>query len=161
MSDHASQPDCSRERIQRLHDWYRANVLDLPLLPEVERRWLAFCRQGFNGQQLARVVRWLRQEIARNRRNPGALKISVLLDWSEDGSLLRFAEDYAAASAAFGGRFNTDRRLEPMPESEGGRPAAAPQHAPVQTPAVPVPKSDPVKAAAALADLKRFRATLQ
>ncbi len=156
----ASQPDCSRERIERLHDWYRTNVLDIPLLPEVQRRWLAFFQQGYNGQQLARVVRWLRLEIARGRRNPGALKLSVLLDWSEDGSLLRFAEDLASANAAFGGRLATDRRLAPLPEGEGA-PAAGPQPPPVRSPADLLPKSDPAAAAKALAELKRFQETLR
>lgn len=148
--------DISRERIQRLHDWYRSNVLDIPLTPEVERRWLAFCKQGFNGRQLARVIRWLRLQIADRKRNPGALKITVLLDWSEDGSLLRFAEDHALAAAAFGDRLDPDRRLTPLPEGE------APAPAPVHTPAAdPRPASDPAAAAAALAQLRRFKETLR
>lgn len=156
----ASQPDCSRERIERLHAWYRANVLDMPLRPEIERRWLAFCKEGWNGHQLARVVRWLRNEIAKGRRNPGALKLSVLLDWSEEGSLLRFAEDHASAAAAFGGRLAADRRLAPVPEGEGG-PAAAPRPPGGSAPAESRPRSDPAAAAAALAQLKRFKETLQ
>jgi hypothetical protein len=146
-----------RDRIERLHAWYRENVLDLPLTPEIERRWLAFCKQGFNGLQLARVIRWLRIQISQGRRNPGALKLTVLLDWSEDGSLLRFAEDYALATAAFGQRLDPDRRLSPLPDGEG---AAEPRPAPVREPAVR-PVSDPAAAAAALAALKRFQETLR
>lgn len=136
--DSAAQPDCSRARIVALHDWYRANVLDIPLVPELERRWLAFFRQGYNGRQLARVVRWLRAEIARGRRNPGSLKLSVLLDWSEDGSLLKFAEDHAAAAAAYSGRFATDRRLSAVPDGEGEE-SEEPRQPISRTPATPLP----------------------
>lgn len=149
--------DTSRERIHRLHEWYRANVLDIPLTPEVERRWLTFFQQGFDGKMLARVVRWLRIQIASGKRNAGSLKLSCLLQWSEDGSLMQFAEDHALAKASFGDRLNPERRLSALPEAEAPtRPNAIPNHQPPTTPA-----SDPAAAAAALAGLRRFRETLQ
>jgi hypothetical protein len=149
----------SVDRIGRLHAWYRDNVMDVPLVPELERRWLAFIRQGYNGRQLARVIRWLRMEIARGRRNPGSLKLTVLLDWSEDGSLVRFAEDHALACAAFGERLDPDRRLTSLPPGEGASESPArPQ--PSRGAAVDRPVSDPAAAAAALAQLKRFRESL-
>lgn len=146
--------DASPERIRALHEWYRANVLSIPLTPEVERRWWTFFQQGYNGQQLARVVRWLRNQISAGKRNAGSLKLSVLLDWSEDGTLMRFAEDLALAEAAAGGRLSPDRMLAPLPTGEA---PAGP--APARGPAVatPPPNSDPAAAAAALAELRRFR----
>jgi hypothetical protein len=152
------QIDCSRARIERLHAWYRSEVMDLPLVPEYERRWLAFCKQGFNGQQLARVIRWLRQQIAAGKRNAGALKLSNLFEWSEDGSLLRFAEDHALAAAQYSGRLATDRRLAPVPKGEGG--PSAPPSSQAPPPSAP-PPSNPDAAARALADLKRFQESLR
>lgn len=146
--------DASPERIRALHEWYRANVLSIPLTPEVERRWWTFFQQGYNGQQLARVVRWLRNQISAGKRNAGSLKLSVLLDWSEDGTLMRFAEDLALAEASAGGRLSPDRTLTQLPTGEapaGPAPARGPGIA------TPPPPSDPAAAAAALAELRRFR----
>lgn len=148
-------PDTSPARIRALHEWYRANVLSIPLSPEVERRWWTFFNQGYNGQQLARVVRWLRNQISAGKRNAGSLKLSVLLDWSEDGSLMRFAEDLALAEASAKGRLSPDRSLSQLPDGEGAAPPTPTSSTTVAAPVLPA--SDPVAAAAALAELRRFR----
>ena len=152
-------PEPITQRIQALHEWYRANVLSIPLTPEVERRWLTFFNQGYNGQQLARVVRWLRRQISAGKRNQGSLKLSVLLDWSEDGTLMRFAEDLALAEAESKGRLSPDRALTQLPDGEG---AAAPSPATSPASAAPAPQtSDPEAAAAALANFRAFKRSLQ
>lgn len=104
------------QRIAALHAWYQANVLPQRLTPEVERLWFTFFQQGYNGQQLARVVRYLRGEIAERRRNAGALKLRNLLALDEGGSLTAFDEDLALASA--GQNLRSDRRLAPVPAEE-------------------------------------------
>jgi hypothetical protein len=104
------------QRIAALHAWYQNNVLPQRLTPEVERLWFTFFQQGYNGQQLARVVRYLRGEIAERRRNAGALKLRNLLALDEGGSLTAFDEDLALASA--GQNLRSDKRLAPVPDGE-------------------------------------------
>lgn len=101
------------ERAQALHDWYRENVMTVPLVPEVERLWLGFFKAGYNGHQLASVIGYLRRQIGQSKRNVGALKLTNLLQISEDGSLLKFAEDLALSGYK-------PRKLTPLPPIEGG-----------------------------------------
>ncbi len=101
------------ERIRALHAWYCENVMDVPLRPEVERLWFEFFQQGYNGHQLAHVIRYLRKQITREKRNQGALKLSNLLERSEDGSLLKFAEDLGLAGYR-------RRPMSALPVSEPG-----------------------------------------
>ena len=137
----ATPPDTTRERIEALHEWYQANVMDVPLRPEVERLWFEFFRQGYNGHQLAHVIRYLRQQIARDKRNPGALKLTSLLERSEDGSLLKFAEDLGLAGYR-------RRAMSALPATEGapvgravvGGPSAGSPRAVV---AAPTPPAEP------------------
>ncbi len=124
-----------KERIQRLHDWYRRNVLDVPLSPEVERLWLLWLKQGFNGNDLRDVVLYLRRQISDQKRNAGSLKLSNLFRYDESGSFLSFAEDLALAR---GSRALKGALLEPMTEDEGGR--RAPSHA---SPPAPAPAPAP------------------
>lgn len=86
------------ERITPLHAWYQANVLAQRLTPEVERLWLSFFKQGYNGKQLARVVRYLRSQISLGKRNEGCLLLRNLLGPDESGSLTAFDEALALAS---------------------------------------------------------------
>ncbi len=102
-----------RDRIRALHAWYCDNVMNVPLLPEVERLWLGFFKAGYNGHQLAAVIRYLRREIGRSARNAGSLKLSNLLAISEDGSLLKFAEDLAMSGYR-------PKKMTALPVSEGG-----------------------------------------
>lgn len=101
-------------RIPRLHDWYRTNVMKLPLTAEVERLWLAFFKQGFNGPDLKMVILYLRGQIRAGKRNEGALKLTNLLERTEDGTLLKFAQDLGLAESAKHGR----RPLTPLPDGE-------------------------------------------
>ena len=153
-----SAHDCSVERIRALHAWYCENVMDVPLVPEFERRWLAFFKQGHNGKKLSRVIWYLRQQISAGKRNPGALKLTNLLEWAEDGVLMRFCEDYALASAALGGRLGNDRKLAPVPDGEGGA-AVAPRGG--QAPAQARPAGDPESGRRALEDLLALRSKLK
>lgn len=121
----------ANERINALHQWYHRNVMPWPLTFEVERRWLAFIKQGFNGHQLAAVIRYLRREISASRRNPGAIALTNLLEWGEDGVLTNFVKDLGLSQAQFRGR------LEPAPETEGPRPA--PPAADRTEPSAPLP----------------------
>lgn len=112
-----------RDRVQALHAWYCDNVMHVPLVPEVERLWLGFFRAGYNGHQLASVIHYLRRQISQSKRNVGALKLSNLLQISEEGSLVKFAEDLALSGYK-------PRKLSALPATEGGvmgfpaRPAA-------------------------------------
>lgn len=102
-----------RDRVQALHGWYCDNVMFVPLVPEVERLWLGFFRAGYNGHQLASVIQYLRRQIGMSKRNVGALKLSNLLQISEDGSLVKFAEDLALSGYR-------PRRLSALPATETG-----------------------------------------
>ena len=122
------------ERIAALHAWYQANVLAQRITPEVERLWFAFFQQGYNGQQLARVIRYLRGQISVGKRNEGCLKLRNLLALDAAGSLTAFDEDLALAT----GRRNlqVDRKFAPLPEGESA--PAAPTRPATGGPAVPV-----------------------
>ena len=111
-----SQPDVPRQvRIERLHRWYCDSVLDIKLLPEVQRLWNEFFRQEFNGPDLALVIRYLRRQIGIGKRNEGALKLTNLFERAEDGSFVKFAEDLALAKQWERG---SKPKLTPLPDGE-------------------------------------------
>jgi hypothetical protein len=77
------------------------NVMDLRSAPEWERRWVRFIDLGYTLDDLTLLVKYLRREIKAERRNPGCLKLSNLLDWGADVRFLRLDEDLAMARAAY------------------------------------------------------------
>jgi hypothetical protein len=102
-------PEPSRERIQSLHQWYCAAMgTPLPLNMAFERYWFDWLSAGYNGPQLRKVMNYLRRQIAAQKRNEGALKLSNLLNPET------FAEDLALAGASF----DPEKRLPQLPESE-------------------------------------------
>lgn len=114
-----------RDRIQALHAWYCDNVMSVPLAPEIERLWLGFFKAGYNGHQLAAVIQYLRRQIAQSKRNIGSLKLTNLLQISEEGSLVKFSEDLALSGYR-------PRKFSALPATETGgftglpvRPAAS------------------------------------
>lgn len=119
MSQTTPQPKPMAERIAALHAWYAANVLPVRLTPEAERLWFDFFKQGFNGQDLALVIRYLRGQIRMGKRNEGALRLTNLLARSEEGSLVGFDETLALAKVWKSGG---PAKLSALPETEGGRP---------------------------------------
>jgi len=101
----------TRERIAALHEWYcRALQVERPLTSGAEYAWWQWLSAGFNGPQLKRVLRYLVREIRADRRLPGAIKLSHLLDPEQ------FAEDLAVA------QIDWQRKL-PMPPLPGEAPA--------------------------------------
>ena len=104
-------PQSIPERIAALHAWYAQNVMPWPLTPEVERSWHEYFKQGFNGPQFAKVIRYLRSEIRAGRRNPGALALRNLLASGPDGVLENFVKDLGLCSVKLAGK------LAPSPES--------------------------------------------
>jgi hypothetical protein len=113
----------TRARIHALHAWYEKEVMQMRLTPEVERLWWAWFQAGYNGQDLARVIRYIRGQIQIGKRNQGALALTNLLGTDPNG-IHRFATDLGLASA----RYKTDTKPAPLPASEGPatrRPVAA------------------------------------
>ncbi len=140
------------DRIERLHRWYCDNALRLPLTPEVQRLWFTFFKQGYNGKQLALVIRYLGVMIRRDKRQAGALKLSNLLEQTEEGMLLKFAEDLALAEQwQHGGR----RPATPLPEGESDEVSPASQSP--ATPAASAPKITPETALQHLAALEALK----
>jgi hypothetical protein len=70
----------TRGAIQSIHALYcELTGQKLTLRFERERLWYEFLGAGFNAEDLKTVVNYLQREIRAGRRNPGALKISNLL----------------------------------------------------------------------------------
>jgi hypothetical protein len=81
-----------------------------------QRRWYELLRAGFCAQDVERVVRYLQREVRIGRRNPGALKLSNLLEpdrFEEDLNLSRIRLEVRKPAAAS----NPPRPL-PAPVSE-------------------------------------------
>lgn len=110
-----------RERIHALHAWYEGETAPLRLTSEVERLWKKFFDAGYNGHELARVIRFLKWEIAKGKRNKGSLGLGALLTEDLNG-ILRFSIDLQLASA----NIAPDKKPAPLPETEGVRPENRP-----------------------------------
>lgn len=98
-------------RIQTLHAWYcDAMGETLRLTMASERYWFEWIKADFNGEQLRTVILYLRKEIRLQRRNPGCLKLSNLLD------VERFGDDLLLA------RHDLNKKLPPVvgTKTEGG-----------------------------------------
>lgn len=106
------------QRIVALHDWYCRNVMNVRRTPEIERLWLEWINAGYNGNDLRDVIRYIRKQIALNKRNEGALKLTNLFQRSEHG-FVGFDMDLGLARAR--GNLNPMRKLEAAPDA----PAAA------------------------------------
>lgn len=143
-------------RIHALHAWYESNVMRIRLTPEIERLWLQFFKAGYNGKDLAKVIKYLRSEINRGKRNNGSLSLSSLLRPDEAG-VLRFAIDLGLAGASYG----VDKKLTPLPDGEA---PAAPLPCPGRNPAVQAqsPEQGPTaeQLAARNAEFARLKAEL-
>jgi hypothetical protein len=101
----------TRERVAALHTWYcQALQVEMPLTPGAEYAWFQWLRTGYNGPQLKRVLRYLVREIRADRRMPGAIKLSHLLDPEQ------FAEDLALSQIDW-------QERKPMPLLPGESPA--------------------------------------
>jgi hypothetical protein len=87
--------DDTRQRIIALHAIYiQLTGLTLPLDMHRESVWYEWQRRGHGERELRDVVAHIRQGIASQRRNPGALKFSNLI-----GQPDYFEEDLAEARA--------------------------------------------------------------
>lgn len=102
------------QRIIALHDWYCRNVMTMRRTPEVERLWKEWLDAGYNGNDLRDVIRYIRKQIALNKRNEGALKLTNLFQRSEHG-FVGFDMDLGLARAR--GNLNPMRKLEPAPDA--------------------------------------------
>lgn len=101
--------DAIHQRIQLLHEWYcTAMGTKLPLWMDSERYWFEWCKAGYNGKQLRKVMVWLRKEIVAGRRNPGSLKLRNLINPET------FAEDLMLCGA----NLDPEVKLPPSPPSE-------------------------------------------
>jgi hypothetical protein len=141
----------TRERVQALHAWYcQALRVDRPITPGAEYAWFQWLRSGYNGPQLQRVLRYLLREIRADRRNPGAIKLSHLLDPEQ------FAEDLAIAQI----NWQTRATMPPLPGEVPAQPK--PQPGPVPPSAIRHPQSGEERAASARAldHLRKSRETL-
>lgn len=100
-------------RIQAMHAWFcEATDQKLSMRFDRERQWQELFRAGFSEEDVRRVVWYLRREIAESRRNPGALKLSNLLQ------LDRFEEDLNLSRVKFG---PDKKALPPLPGANGGQ----------------------------------------
>jgi hypothetical protein len=146
-----TQPQPIAERIVALHQWYcLALTVSAPLNQAFERYWYDWLKAGYNGKQLARVIRYIQRQIALGKRNEGALKLSNLLN------VERFAEDLMIVER----NRDPERKLPPLPQGErpeaiGDRPEV---HSP--SPIAPGPVADSAAAARALEQLRQFKSKL-
>jgi hypothetical protein len=94
------------------------------LTPAVERLWFDFCKAGYNGHQMKRVILYLQDQLRQKnpKRNEGCLTLSALLS-PDSAGVLRFAVDLGLAER----RLRPATRLAPLPEGEA--PAAPLPHA--------------------------------
>jgi hypothetical protein len=106
----------------------------LPLRFDRERLWHDFLRAGFGAEDLRRVIGWLQKEIRKERRHPGALKLSNLLQ------LDRFEEDLHLSRA---------------------RMSLPPEPAPCSSPPVSPPAAAPHQRAKLVAGLRNLRHQLR
>ena len=92
----------NRQHILQAHQLYcQLTGQQLRLDMFRERQWFELLRQGFDLEQIRRVIGYLQREIREGRRNVGALKLSNLLQPD------RFEEDLNIRTV----------RLEPRPRS--------------------------------------------
>jgi hypothetical protein len=122
----------NRQHILQAHQLYcqlTGQQVRLDMLRE--RQWFELLRQGFNLEQVRRVIGYLQREIREGRRNVGALKLSNLLQPD------RFEEDLNIRTV----------RLEPPPRS-----------APAKTP-LPVAQQEKLRRQA-LEQLRHFKQSL-
>jgi hypothetical protein len=123
MSDAKPNPAELDERARKLHAWFcRATCQDLPLHMNNLRAWMDWLMAGFNGKQMALVIRYLRREIQAGRRNHGALSLRALLELST------FEKDLGLAQMTAGGGLDPDRRFSAPPDAENA-PTARPVRA--------------------------------
>ncbi len=108
VEKHVVQPP-THARILKIHDWYCTMTDQQPLGPTLERQWFEFLRL-FTEDDFKRVFAYLRGQIRIDKRNPGALKLSNLLQPD------KFGEDLALA------RTNINKpipaKAEPKPTTE-------------------------------------------
>jgi hypothetical protein len=98
------------DRIQALHAWYcQAMGTELRLNMAFERYWFDWLQAGYSGPQLRKVMVYLRKEIRAQRRNPGALKLSNLLN------VETFGEDLLLS----GHDLRAENRVPAAPEEDG------------------------------------------
>lgn len=135
-------------RARQLHEWFcKATGQSIPLRMDMLNRWIDWLMAGHNGPEMARVLRYLRAEINCKRRNPGALKLSSLLD------IQKFEEDLGLATATRGGFFNPEKVISAPPD-------AAPA-APKTRPAAPSPMpTQGVDSSVVIEALRKLKGTL-
>lgn len=111
-------------RARALHAWFcGATGQEIVLRMTTLTAWIDWLLAGHNGPEMAKVVRYLRREVAAGRRNPGCLALRQLLD------VETFEKDLGLALMHAAGGFDPEKRL-----------AAPPDAVPVATP--PVPQAD-------------------
>jgi hypothetical protein len=95
-----------QQRIAAIHAWYcSATGQNIRLLYDRERLWSDIFLAGFTEQDIRRVVRYLRREIAERRRNQGALILRNML------AIDRFEEDLGLSRVDW----DPERKLPPLP----------------------------------------------
>jgi hypothetical protein len=128
------------ERIAEVHALYRELTRqELPLHLERQRQWGLILARGYALEDVRNLIGYLQREIRAGRRNPGALKLSNLLQ------LERFEEDLALARL----RFRPPPSLPPAPP-QAEKPATS--HS---------PEEEQAARERALEILRKFRATLR
>jgi hypothetical protein len=106
-------------RARELHKWFcQETGQELRLTMAVLRRWIDWLMAGHNGPELAKVIRYLKREISRGKRNHGALSLHSLLD------IETFEKDLGLASMASSGKLDPERRLAPPPDAAPKPPQA-------------------------------------
>jgi hypothetical protein len=102
----------TRERIVIIHEWYCMMTSEQPLTQTVERQWYEFLKL-YHEDDFKRAFSYLRNQIAAEKRNPGALKLSNILQVD------KFPEDLALAKT------NMRKPMPQRPTEEQPKPNAA------------------------------------
>jgi hypothetical protein len=109
---------CNHDPIQEAHQLYQQLTGQrLTLHLERQRQWALLLAQGYQLNDLRRVILYLQREIRATRRHVGSLKLSNLLQ------LDRFEEDLAISRV----RLQLPTPSQPQPPSSITHPAPTPE----------------------------------
>lgn len=93
-----------------LHAWYcEVTGAKLALTINLMDRWRYWLMHGFTGEDLRKVMVYLKKQVVEHKRNEGCIKLSLLLDPE------KFAEDLALCEAKKNHFFHEDHKIKKAP----------------------------------------------
>jgi hypothetical protein len=143
------------QRARALHAWFcTATGQEIVLRMTTLTAWIDWLLAGHNGPEMAKVIRYLRREVAAGRRNPGCLSLRQLLDVDS------FEKDLGLALMHAAGGFDPDKKLSAPPDAVPAAAAPAPQRDPRQAIVCDHTASDAARALR-IAELEELKQSLR